>query len=86
MFIILNFHGYKKLSVLTENAKFYFNGNNIEIPVTMAHSYGSGLYEEPRISYVLAGRAVSTFADETEFLKNLLNSWHELVSEILCSY
>jgi hypothetical protein len=52
----------------------------------MAHSHGSGRYEEPRISYVLAGRAVSTFADETEFLKNLPNSWHELVSEILWSY
>ena len=83
MVIILNFQGYKKPSVLTENAKSSFHENNIEIPVTMAHSYGSGLYEEPRISYVLAGRTMSIFADETEFLKNVPNSWHELVSEIL---
>jgi hypothetical protein len=83
MVIILNSHGYKKPSVLTENAKSSFHGNNIEIPVTMAHSYGSGRYEEPRVSYALTGRAMSTFADETELLKNLPHSWHELVSDIL---
>ena len=77
MVIILNFHGYKKPSVLTENSKSSFHGNKIEIPVTLAHSYGSGRYEEPRVSYALAGRAMSTFSDETEFLKKLskLMAW-----------
>jgi hypothetical protein len=74
MVIILNFHGYKKPSVLNENATSSFHGNNIEIPVTMAHSFGSSRYEEPRVPHVLAGRAMSTFADETEFMKNIPNS------------
>jgi len=83
MVVILNFHGYKKPWVVTENAKFSFHGNNIEIPVMIAHSYGSGHNDEPRVSYVLVGRAKSTFTDETEFLKNIPNSLHELASEIL---
>jgi hypothetical protein len=61
--IILSFHGYKKPWVVTENTKSSYHGNNIEIPVTKAHSYGSGRYEEPRVSYALAGRAMSKFAD-----------------------
>jgi len=83
MVIILNLHGYKKPWAVTENGKFSFHGNNIEIPVVTAHSYGSGRNDEPRISYVLAGRAMSTFTDKTEFLKNSPNSLHELFSEIL---
>jgi hypothetical protein len=77
MVIILNFHGYKEPWLVTEKAKSSFHGNNIEISVTMAHSYDSGRYKEPRFSYSLAGRAMSKSADETEFLKNLPNSWHE---------
>jgi hypothetical protein len=83
MFIIVRFHGYKKPWVVTEDTKSSYHGNNIEIAVSMAHSYGSGPYKEPRVSYALAGRAISKFADEIEFLKNLPNSRHELVSEIL---
>jgi hypothetical protein len=77
--IIVSFHGYKKPWFVTEDAKSSYHGNNIEIPVTTAHSYDSGRYEEPRVSYVLADTAMSKFADETEFLKNLPNSRHELV-------
>jgi len=49
MAIILNFHGYKKPWVVTENAKSSFHGNDIEIPFMMVHSHGGGHNDEPRV-------------------------------------